>query len=119
MHVIHSIIHSCYPLLGPPRYPEYIPRSRIVAAQLNDPANFSVTYCSNPEPNWSWEFASPNGTMGEMDGVDFISDRNTAAIEIADVQEEHFGNYTITANNVFGTPNQPAVFMLQARGKNV
>ena len=105
------------PFLGPPRYPEYVP-SRIVAAQVNGTANFSVTYCSNPNPEWGWEFTSSNRTLSMKDGVEFIPDENTATIEIADVQEEHFGNYIITAENEHGTPTQPAVFMLLARGKN-
>ncbi len=90
-----------------------------MTVQVNDAANFSVTYCSYPEPNWHWEFTSFNSSVGEMDGVDFNPSGNTAAIKIADVQEQHFGNYTITAWNDHGTPTEPAVFMLQARGKNV
>ncbi len=78
-----------------------------------------MTYCSNPEPNWDWRFTSPNGTVGQMDGVDFISDGNTATIVIDNVQEQHFGNYTITTWNDHGTPTEQAVFMLHARGKNV
>ncbi len=90
-----------------------------MAVQQNDPANFSVTYCSNPEPNWDWGFTSPNGTVGQMDGVDFIPGGNTATIRIDDAQEQHFGNYTITAWNNHGTPTEPAMFMLQVGGKNV
>ncbi len=86
-----------------------------MTVQVNDAANFSVTYCSNPEPNWEWGFTSPNGSVGKMDGVDFNPSGNSAAITIADVQEQHFGNYTITAWNDHGT--EPAVFMLQAPGK--
>ncbi len=97
-------------------YPAYTPPDRIIAVRLNESAMLSVDYCSNPDPDWDVMFTFPNGTQGDPAGVDWIPDGARYTIEIAVVQEQHYGNYTFSPHNQYGQPPEPAVFMLQTRG---
>ncbi len=75
-----------------------------------------ASFCSNPDPDWDAMFTFPNGTQGDPAGVDWIPDGTRYTIEIAVVQEQHYGNYTISPHNQFGQAPEPAVFMVQTRG---
>lgn len=74
------------------------------AVEESQPATIKCTSQSEPAPEFTWGFKSPEGEL--PDGVDISSDGST--ISIPKCRQDHSGQWFCTGTNELGSNTKPA-----------
>lgn len=77
--------------------PEFIKDREFVSLPLGNTTEFFCAVTSNPDPSYEWTF---NNNDSLPSNITFQMVPHGQVLEINNITQNHFGNYTCTASNI-------------------